>query len=62
MGAGESAPLVYSLLLVVGSILVVAFFSSSEASLIAVNRIRVRHKAEAGIQGSSGGDPGGGQA
>ena len=48
MGVGESGSLPFSLLLVAGCILVVAFFSSSEASLIAVNRVRVRHRAEAG--------------
>ena len=40
------------LLILVGSILVVALFSSSEAALLAANRVRIRHLAEEG-QGSA---------
>ena len=36
------------LLILVGSILVVALFSSSEAALLAANRVRIRHLAEEG--------------
>ena len=35
-------------LILVVSIIMVAFFSSSEASLISVNKFRVRHQAESG--------------
>ena len=40
------------ILILVGSILAVAFFSSSEAALLAVNKVRIRHLAEEG-QGSA---------
>ena len=38
--------------MILGSLLVVAFFSSSEASLISVNKIRIRHMAEEGHRGA----------
>ncbi len=38
--------------LIAGSILGVAFFSSSEASLISVNKVRIRHLAEQGNSGA----------
>ncbi len=37
---------------ILGSILVVAFFSSSEAALISVNKFRIRHLAEQGNAGA----------
>jgi Mg2+/Co2+ transporter CorB len=35
-------------LILVGSILAVALFNSSEAALLAVNKVRIRHLAEEG--------------
>ncbi|HLF08364.1 MAG TPA: hemolysin family protein [Dehalococcoidia bacterium] len=47
-----SSNLGLSLTLIVVALLGVAFFSSSEISLVALNRIRVRHRAEEGHPGA----------
>ncbi|MBI4336214.1 MAG: HlyC/CorC family transporter [Chloroflexi bacterium] len=47
VGVGISNPYIQAGLLVI-SVLVVAFFSSAEASLISVNKFRIRHLAEGG--------------
>ena len=44
----EASYLTVSLLILVLSVLFVAFFSSAEAGLIAASRIRIRHLAEQG--------------
>src|SRR5947209_4704459 len=47
-----NSSVIISIALIAFALLGVAFFSSSEISLIALNRIRVRHRAEEGHPGA----------